>query len=197
MDQGIRPLPWFVPNVPTAGPLSPWQQNKNKGCWTRYRRGSACVALSVLFPQNMTQICDLHAFSIKPVGQCGRSHGIWVHRERQGASCLILLVRPPNASDPLVASAACGPARPVSPPSAAALSSDFSLPFPGPPPRASSPGSLRLSRELTWSCFSCRFWRSAATAACCLRSVIHTRERAGWGVAFQWFSLLLKCKDEY
>lgn len=134
MDQGIRPLPWFVPKVPTAGPLSPWQQNKNKGCWTRYRRGSACVALSVLFPQNMTQICDLHAFSIKPVGQCGRSHGIWVHRERQGASCLILLVRPPNASDPLVASAACGPARPVSPPSAAALSSDFSLPFPGPPP---------------------------------------------------------------
>lgn len=75
------------------------------------RRGDACVALSLFFHQKITQICDLHMFSTKAVSQHGWFHDVWVHRERQSASVPLLLVRPPNASHPIVTFTARSPER--------------------------------------------------------------------------------------
>lgn len=53
----------MCPKHSTTGPLSPQQQNKNRGLSPHYQRGKACVALSDLLHQTMMQIFNLHIFS--------------------------------------------------------------------------------------------------------------------------------------
>lgn len=110
-----------------SGPLSPRQQNKNKGCLTSSRRGNACVAPSFLFYQKMVQICDLHNIATKPVSvydfmvsECTGKNKV--------LACFTLLVQWVNASDPVLTLTVFSPKR-VYPGSPAAVLCHFSDTF--------------------------------------------------------------------
>lgn len=52
MDRGLWPLPWHVPSIPTAGPPSPRQPNKNKRCLTHLPQRRCMHAVpSLLLPK--------------------------------------------------------------------------------------------------------------------------------------------------
>lgn len=119
------------------------------------RRGDACVALSLFFHQKMTRICDLHMFSTKAVSQRGWFHDVWVHRERRSASVPLSLVRPPNASHPVVSSTARSPGRSVLQPSSAAFSSWFLVLRPMCSSCVSGPLSLSFSSVRLRNCHGC------------------------------------------
>lgn len=102
MDGGVWPLPWCVPDIPTAGPLSPGQQNKNKSSLTHYRRGSASVAFSVSFHQKMIQTCDLHIFPANLSVSVDDFMVSGCTGKGRVLPCLLSLVRLLDASDPLM-----------------------------------------------------------------------------------------------
>lgn len=75
----------MCPKHSTTGPLSPQQQNKNRGLSPHYQRGKACVALSD-FTKRWCRSSTFTFLANKPVSHCWWFHGVRVHRKRRSAS---------------------------------------------------------------------------------------------------------------